>query len=68
MQTTYFSGVTGNAFLDADEVACAICGRPLGYSTDDQPDWPTGPMCGECYQSRQMDDEIEWSQLDDENL
>lgn len=41
---------------------CAICGRPLGYSIDDQPDWPTGPMCGECYQSRQMDDEIAWTQ------
>jgi hypothetical protein len=41
--------------------ACAICGRPLGYSIDDQPDWPTGPMCGECYQSRQLDDEIAWT-------
>lgn len=40
---------------------CAICGRPLGLSPDDQPLWPTGPMCGDCYQSRQMDDEIFWS-------
>jgi hypothetical protein len=41
---------------------CSICGLPLGYSTDDQPDWPTGPMCGECYQARQMDDEIFWAE------
>lgn len=42
-----------------DEPAvCAICGRPMGLYPDDQPDWPTGPMCGECYQSRQMDDEL----------
>ncbi len=45
--------------IDAEEpIACVICGRPLGYSTDDQPDWPTGPMCGDCYQSREMDNEI----------
>ena len=41
---------------------CSICGSPLGYSIDDQPDWPTGPMCGECYQARQADDEIWWSE------
>jgi hypothetical protein len=41
--------------------SCSICGRPLGYSPDDQPYWPTGPMCGDCYQSRQMDDEIFWT-------
>ena len=40
---------------------CTICGRPLGYSIDDKPYWPTGPMCGECYQSRQMDDELAWT-------
>jgi hypothetical protein len=44
---------------------CANCGRPLGYSSDDQPDWPTGPLCGDCYQARQADDEAWWSELDD---
>ena len=47
---------------DDDAPNCAICGRPLGYSIDDQPNWPTGPMCGECYQSRQLDDEIAWTE------
>lgn len=46
--------------LDGPEY-CTICGRPLGYSTDDQPYWPTGPMCGDCYQARQADDEVFWS-------
>ena len=41
---------------------CSLCGRPLGYSTDDQPFWPTGPMCGDCYQAQQMDDEIAWTE------
>jgi hypothetical protein len=44
-----------------EDITCALCGRPLGDLPDDQPDWPTGPMCGECYQARQMDDEIWWS-------
>jgi hypothetical protein len=47
--------------LDPPSTDCAICGRPLGYSLDDQPNWPTGPMCGECYQSRQLDDEIAYT-------
>jgi hypothetical protein len=47
-----------------DPPLCTQCGRPLGESTDDQPFWPTGPMCGDCYQARQMDDEIWWSEGD----
>jgi hypothetical protein len=58
--------VLGNVsehLLDGDAASqCSLCGRPLGYSADDQPFWPTGPMCGDCYQARQMDDEIAWSQ------
>ena len=53
--------ILGSVVADDETAACAICGRPLGYSTDDQPNWPTGPMCGECYQSRQLDDEIAWT-------
>lgn len=44
-------------------LTCTICGAPLGDNSDDQPDWPSGPMCGECYQARQMDDEIWMSEL-----
>ena len=33
----------------------------MGDSSDDQPDWPSGPMFGDCYQARQMDDELWWS-------
>jgi len=44
---------------------CTLCSRPLGYNTDDQPFWPTGPMCGDCYQAQQMDDEIWWSEQDE---
>ena len=46
-----------------EDLTCGLCGRPLGELPDDQPDWPTGPMCGECYQARQMDDEIWWSEM-----
>jgi hypothetical protein len=49
-------------FLDEPADTCSLCGRPLGLSTDDQPYWPTGPMCGDCYQARQMDDEIAFSE------
>ena len=41
---------------------CTICGRPLGYSIDDQPYWPTGPICGECYESNEMDNELAWTE------
>jgi len=57
-------GSLSEHLLDDDVVGCSLCGRPLGYSTDDQPFWPTGPMCGDCYQARQMDDELAWSQED----
>ena len=58
---------TGEATGEATEepLTCITCGSPLGYSLDDQPYWPTGPMCGECYQARQLDDEIWWSELDE---
>lgn len=56
-------GAALNELTDEPPV-CAQCGRPLGESTDDQPFWPTGPMCGDCYQARQMDDEIAWSEMD----
>ena len=39
-------------------------GSPLGESSDDQPDWPTGPMCGDCYQARETDNDIWASELD----
>jgi hypothetical protein len=45
-------------FVSDDLLICTLCGRPLGDSSDDQPDWPTGPMCGDCYQAREMDNDI----------
>jgi hypothetical protein len=44
--------------LEEPELSCTICGRLLGYSSDDQPDWPTGPICGDCYQARELDHDI----------
>jgi hypothetical protein len=42
-----------------DPVPCVSCGGPLGDSFDDQPDWATGPLCGECYQANQTaEDEL----------
>ncbi len=52
--------------LLGEPVRCMLCSRPLGYSSDDQPNWPTGPMCGDCYQAQQFDDEIMLDMLDDE--
>ncbi|HYI22556.1 MAG TPA: hypothetical protein VEX62_07965 [Candidatus Limnocylindrales bacterium] len=43
-------------------LTCVICGSELVGEPDDQPDWPTGPMCGNCYQSREMDNELWWSE------
>ena len=54
------------ALAPDDELICHLCARPLGYSTDDQPDWPTGPMCGDCYQAREMDNDIWAAELDTE--
>ena len=56
-ETSYFSQVTEQDPTEP-ELLCVLCGRPLGYSTDDQPDWPTGPMCGDCYQARELDNDL----------
>jgi hypothetical protein len=53
--------------LEAPGLTCSICGRRLGLFPEDQPDWPTGPICGDCYQARQMDDEIWSSEMDDDD-
>jgi hypothetical protein len=43
----------------ADEpLVCVICGQALTGDAEDRPDWPTGPMCGECYRARQTDDDM----------
>ena len=53
---------------DQTQLWCTLCGGPLGVHPDDRPDWPTGPMCGDCYQAREMDNEIWMSeQSDDED-
>ena len=44
------------------DLTCVICGAQLVGDPDDQPDWPTGPMCGNCYQAREMDNELWWSE------
>lgn len=46
--------------LVPEEKTCGICGQPLLGDPDDQPFPPLGPMCGECYRSQQMDDELDW--------
>jgi hypothetical protein len=43
-----------------------ICGQPLTGLPDDQPDWPTGPMCGNCYQAREMDNDLWAMELNSE--
>lgn len=48
---------------NAERLLCVICSRPLGVFPEDQPDWPTGPLCGDCYQAQQMDDEIFWDEF-----
>jgi hypothetical protein len=54
-------GSLSEHLLDEQRLACTFCGRLLGFSGDDQPNWPTGPMCADCYQARQMDDELAWT-------
>ena len=46
-----------------DQLLCTLCSRPLGENVDDQPYWPSGPMCGDCYQAREMDNDIWMAEL-----
>ena len=46
-----------------EQISCTLCGRPLGESYDDQPDWPTGPMCGDCFAARETDNDMWASEL-----
>jgi len=45
---------------------CTVCGRRLGIFAEDQPDWPNGPLCGDCYQAQQADDETFWDELEED--
>jgi len=79
--TSYFSLVPNNTFDDdrdrADELGlgavlqdedltCSFCGEPLTGDLDDQPDWPSGPMCANCYQAREMDNDLWAMELNSE--
>jgi hypothetical protein len=57
--------VTTDLSTSDEPLYCVICRGPLGIFPEDQPEWPTGPMCGDCYQAQQMDDEIAWTELDE---
>ena len=50
------------------ELICVICGQPLVGEADDQPDWPTGPMCGNCYQAREMDNDLWMIEMNDDSM
>ena len=43
------------------EESCRVCGQPLLGDSDDQPEPPLGPMCGECYRAREFDQTL-WEQ------
>ncbi len=47
---------------DEAQPSCTVCDRDLGQFPEDKPDWPTGPICGDCYQAREMDNELWWSE------
>jgi hypothetical protein len=50
---------------------CAVCGQALAGDPDDQPDWPGGPMDGECYRAREFDQtlwELELAEEDEDDL
>ena len=53
-----------DAFIEEAHLYCVVCGRTLGALPEDQPDWPTGPLCGECYQAQQADDELWAAELE----
>jgi hypothetical protein len=63
-QTSYFSRVH-DTNPEMPVLICVICGQPLVGERDDQPDWPTGPMCGNCYQAREMDNDLWMIELND---
>ncbi len=43
---------------DSAVIYCSVCGRPLGLFPEDQPDWATGPLCGECFQSYEWEVQV----------
>ncbi|HUG48862.1 MAG TPA: hypothetical protein VMP67_10680 [Candidatus Limnocylindria bacterium] len=45
-------------FPELTNIYCVVCGRALGQLPEDQPDAPNGPLCGECYQTQQFEDEL----------
>ena len=45
----------------SSDARCAVCGEPLTGDPDDQPDWPGGPLDGECYRAREFDQTL-WEQ------
>ena len=49
-----------------DQLLCTHCGRPLFGGPEDQPYWPTGPMCADCYQAREMDNDLWMAELNAE--
>lgn len=53
-----------DAFIEEAHLHCVVCGRALGELLEDRPDWPTGPLCGECYQAQQGDDEVFAAELE----
>jgi hypothetical protein len=59
--------MTSDVLLPGGEpLLCTSCSRPLGLFVEDQPDWPGGPLCGDCYQARQQEDEIHWGMYESE--
>jgi len=50
------------AAIDDDPI-CTICGGTLDGDPEDDPTHPGGPMCGECFRAREMDEEIWASDL-----
>ncbi|MFN8519983.1 MAG: hypothetical protein U0667_11475 [Chloroflexota bacterium] len=44
----------------APPVTCSVCGFELRGDPDDEPDHPTGPVCGNCWRAR-ADDELLWA-------
>ena len=47
-----------DVFIEETHIYCTLCGRALGELPEDQPDWPGGPICGDCYQARQAEEEL----------
>lgn len=61
--STYDARVYNSFDPTTPRLICAVCHQPLAGDPEDQPDWPGGPLDGECFRAREFDNDFESAEL-----